>query len=76
MKNTQRESLKKSIEDESIRGIEFDENGDPVGCYTPVEVLDRLDRKLVDTFGEEARLRVNARREEWNRRGTWHFEMF
>ena len=57
-------------------GVEFDENGEPVGYYTPVEVLDELDRKFVELFGEEGRQMVNAHREEWNRTGPWHFELF
>ena len=76
MKASKEKVSKNMIEDDSIRGIEFDENGDPIGCYTPVEVLDRLDRKFVETFGEEGRRMVNAHREEWNRTGPWHFEMF
>ena len=76
MKAAQRESLKKAIEEGGIRGIELDENGDPVDCCTPVELFDRLDRKLVDLYGEEGRRMVNEDREEWNRTGPWHFEMF
>ena len=56
-------------------GVEFDANGKPVGYYTPVEVLDELDRKFVELYGEEGRRMVNAHREEWNRTGPWHFEM-
>ena len=76
MKASKEKVSKNMIEDDSIRGIEFDENGDPIGYYTPVEILDELDRKFVETFGEEGRQMVNAHREEWNKRGTWHFEMF
>jgi ABC-type proline/glycine betaine transport system ATPase subunit len=68
------ENTAEIIEEEaSCIGIEFDENGEPIGCYTPVEIFDELDRNFVATFGEEGRRRANARRERWNRRGTWHF---
>jgi hypothetical protein len=56
--------------------LEFDENGEPIGYYTPEEVLNNLDRQFVATFGEEGRRMANARRERWNRTGPWHFEMF
>ena len=64
-----------SLERNSIPGVEFDENGKPVGCYTVVEVFDDLDGKFVELFGEEGRRMVNEDREEWNRTGPWHFEM-
>ena len=56
-------------------GVEFDENGEPIG-KTIVEILDDLDRDFVESFGEEGRMMVNAHRREWNRTGPWHFEMF
>ena len=57
-------------------GVEFDENGEPIGYCTPVELFDKLDRKLVEFYGEYGRRMVNEEREEWNRTGPWHFEMF
>ena len=56
-------------------GVEFDENGEPIG-KTIVEIMDKLDRKCIDFYGEYGRRIVNARREEWNRDGMWHFELF
>jgi hypothetical protein len=61
---------------EGYPDVELDENGEPIGCYTPEEVFDELDRKFVDFYGEEGRRRVNARREEWNRKGTHHYKLF
>jgi hypothetical protein len=55
---------------------ELDENGEPIGYYTPEEVFDELDQKFVDFYGEEGRRMVNARRERWNRDGYWHYKMF
>jgi hypothetical protein len=59
-----------------VEELEFDENGRPVGGCTVVELFDELDQKFVDFYGEEGRRMVNARREEWNQDGLWHFEMF
>ena len=56
-------------------GIEFDENGRPIGC-TVVELMDELDRKFVTWYGEEGRRMVNEDRAEWNKDGLWYFEMF
>ena len=56
-------------------GVEFDENGRPIGC-TIVELMDELDQKFVNFYGEYGRQMVNARRERWNQDGLWHFEMF
>jgi hypothetical protein len=55
---------------------ELDENGEPIGYYTPEEIFDELDQKFVDFYGEEGRRMVNARRERWNRTGRWHYKMF
>ena len=57
-------------------GVEFDENGEPIGACTVVELFDKLDRKFVEFYGEYGRRIVNARREEWNRDGLWHFDLF
>ena len=65
----------KVFHDPDYPAITFDENGKPVG-KTVVEIMDKLDRKFVNFYGEEGRRIVNARREEWNKDGIWHFEMF
>ena len=56
-------------------GVEFDENGEPIGACTVVELFDEIDRKVVEFYGEKGRKMVNARRKRWNKKGTWHFEM-
>ena len=62
--------------DERHPGVQFDENGEPVGYYTPVGLFDMLDCKFVEFYGEDGRRMVNARREEWNLQGPWHFDLF
>ena len=76
MKASKEKVSKNMIEDDSIIGVEFDENGDPVEYYTPVELFDELDRKFVDFYGEYGRRMVNEDRERWNRDGLWHFDLF
>ncbi|MDR2466548.1 MAG: hypothetical protein LBD35_04065 [Prevotellaceae bacterium] len=71
----EKEKVSKTTSHPDYPGVEFDENGCPIGC-TVVELFDELDRKFVNFYGEEGRRIVNARREEWNRDGLWHFEMF
>ena len=66
---------KQPYTDERYPGVQFDENGEPVG-KTIVEILDVLDREFVEFYGEDGIRMVNARREEWNRRGPWHFDLF
>jgi hypothetical protein len=69
------EVLKKQLyTDERYPGIQFDENGRPVG-KSIVEILDVLDREFVEFYGEEGRRMINTRREEWNIRGPWHFDL-
>ena len=70
------EKVSKTIIDPDYPGIEFDENGEPIGACTVVEFFDELDRKFVELYGEEARRMVNEDRAEWNKDGIWHFEMF
>ena len=60
--------------DERYPGVQFDENGEPVG-KTIVEILDVLDREFVEFYGEYGRMLINEDREEWNRRGPWHFDL-
>ena len=67
---------KQTYTDERHPGVQFDENGELVGYCTPVELLDELDSDFVERFGEEGRRMANARRERWNRRGLWHFDLF
>jgi hypothetical protein len=70
------EVLKKQLyTDERYPGVQFDENGDPVG-KSIVEILDKLDRDFVKRFGEEGRRMANTRRERWNKDGLWHFDLF
>ena len=66
---------KQPYTDERHPGVQFDENGRPVG-KSIVEILDVLDREFVEFYGEDGRRMVNVRREEWNRRGPWHFDLF
>jgi hypothetical protein len=61
---------------EGYPDVELDENGEPIGCYTPMEIFDELDRKFVDFYGEEGRRKVNARRERWNKKGPHHYNLF
>ena len=70
------EKVSKIITDPDYPGIEFDENGEPIGACTVVELFDDLDRRFVEWYGEEARRTVNARREKWNQDGLWHFDLF
>ena len=57
-------------------GVEFDENGRPIGC-TVFELMDELDGKFVDFYGEYGRRMVNEDRERWNRKYPhWHFDLF
>ena len=71
------EKVSKTTTHPNHPGVEFDENGEPIGACTVVELFDELDRKFVDFYGEEGRRRVNARREKWNKKyPPWHFEMF
>ena len=70
------EKVSKTTTHPNHPGVEFDEHGEPIGAYTVVELFDKIDRKFVALYGEEGRRLVNIRREEWNRDGIWHFEMF
>ena len=44
--------------------------------YSVEEVFDRIDKKFIDFYGEYGRNLVNARRTEWNNKGTIHFKLF
>ncbi|MDR2563999.1 MAG: hypothetical protein LBC98_08685 [Prevotellaceae bacterium] len=80
MENVLEETARKTLENAAEYDFEFelvlDENGRPIGCCTPVELLDELDSKFVATFGEEGRRMANARRERWNRKGSHHYKLF
>ena len=52
--------MKNTLETTRLPGVEYDENGKPVG-KTIVEVMDKLDRKFVDFYGEYGRRMVNTR---------------
>ena len=54
--------------------VKYDANGRPVGI-TVEEWFDKLDKQLVDHFGEEYRQLTNASRKRWNEKGRWHFDM-
>jgi hypothetical protein len=54
--------------------VACDENGMPIGCTVP-EWFDKLDKKLIEHFGEEYRQLANKRRRKDNQRGLWKFEM-
>ena len=43
--------------------------------YSVEEVLDRIDNKFVDFYGEYGRKIVNDRRSEWNQDGIINLEM-
>ena len=73
--NAAKTTTGKVFHDPEYPGITFDENGEPVG-KTIVEIMDKLDRKFVDFYGEYGRRMVNEDREEWNRDGLWHFDLF
>ena len=53
--------------------IEYDTNGCPVGI-TVEAWFDKLDKRLIDHFGEDFRHRVNASRKRWNEKGNWNFD--
>lgn len=55
--------------------VQVDAKGKPVGCYGVEEIFDELDNMSIGQFGEEYRKVVNARREQWNKDGVWHFEV-
>ena len=55
-------------------GVEYDENGCPVGISVE-ELFDKLDKRLLEHYGEDFRNRVNASRQRWNEKGVWHFDM-
>jgi hypothetical protein len=44
-------------------GVEYDENGQPL-WYTTEDFFDRLDRKLVERYGEGFRIKLNQARAE------------
>ena len=76
LEQVQTSKLSKIITDPNYPGIEFDENGEPIGACTIVELMDDLDRQCIELYGEEGRRMVNEDREEWNRNGTWYFPLF
>ena len=66
----------KVYHDPDYPGITFDENGEPEG-KTIVEIMDKLDRKFVNFYGEYGRRMVNEDRERWNKKyPPWHFDLF
>ena len=67
--------LETTIDTDRYPGIQFDENGKPEG-RTIVEIFDELEEEFVEFYGEYGRKLVNVHREEWNRQGPWHFNIF
>ena len=57
-------------------GIELDENGMPIGCFTLEEIFDELDEEFIEFYGEYGRKLVNEWRTEWNKDGIWNFKLF
>jgi hypothetical protein len=57
-------------------GIELDENGMPIGCFTLEEIFDELDEEFIEFYGEYGRKLVNESRMEWNKDGIWNFKIF
>ena len=57
-----------------IPSVEYGDDTHPVGI-TVEEWMDKLDKRLIEHFGEDFRKRVNASRKQWNKKGRWHFEM-
>jgi len=54
--------------------IQSVENHLPVGI-TVEEWMDKLDRRLIEHFGDDFRKSVNTSRKQWNEKGRWHFDM-
>jgi len=50
-------------------------NIDEKKLYSVNEVLDRIDDKFIDFYGEYGRRMVNSRRADWNEDGFMNFEM-
>ena len=57
-----------------ISGVEYDNFGCPVGISVE-EWMDKLDKRLIEYYGDDFRNRVNASRKRWNEKGRWHFDM-
>ena len=54
--------------------VEYNGKGHLVGI-TVEEWMDKLDKRLIDHYGEDFRQRVNSSRKRWNEKGRWHFDM-
>jgi hypothetical protein len=54
--------------------VTCDENGMPIGCSVE-QWFDKLDKKLIEHFGEEFRIMVNESRSEWNEKGYYTFDL-
>jgi hypothetical protein len=59
---------------ERLPGVEYDANGMPAG-YTVEEVFDKLDKGLIEFYGEDVRKMVNERRTQWNNESFWKFDL-
>jgi len=54
--------------------VKYGDDVHPVGI-TVEEWMDKLDKRLIDHFGEDFRISVNTSRKQWNEKGRWHFDM-
>jgi hypothetical protein len=57
-------------------GIELDEQGMPIDCFTLEEIFDELDEEFIGVYGEYGRKLINEWRTEWNKDGIWNFKLF
>ena len=57
-----------------VPDVEYNVNEQPVGI-TVEEWMDKLDKRLIEHYGEDFRERLNASRKRWNKKGRWHFDM-
>lgn len=64
----------KTTDTDCISSVESGDDIHPVGI-TFEEWMDKLDRMLIDHFGEDFRKSVNASRKQWNEKGRWNFDM-
>jgi len=54
--------------------LEYDVAEYPAGI-TVEAWMDKLDKRLIEHFGNDFRNNVNASRKRWNENGRWDFDM-
>jgi len=54
--------------------LEYDMSEQPTGI-TVEAWMDKLDKRLIEHFGDDFRNNVNASRKRWNKKGRWNFDM-